>query len=112
LATYLTVVARRVVVRAISKRRMAEALGHVPAHQSSLAQAHAVPHEEQRVEDVEEVKRLLAKLPSPDADVVRKFHLEGRSYREISSQLGIPENTIGPTLSRAREKMRQQDTRS
>ena len=42
-----------------------------------------------------------------EAMVVKLFHLEGRSYREISSGLGIPENSIGPTLSRAREKLRQ-----
>ena len=38
--------------------------------------------------------------------MVRLYHLEGKSYREISSQVGMPENSIGPTLSRAREKMR------
>jgi RNA polymerase sigma-70 factor, ECF subfamily len=37
---------------------------------------------------------------------VQQFHLEGRSYREISSRLGVPENSIGPTLSRARAKLR------
>jgi RNA polymerase sigma-70 factor (ECF subfamily) len=35
------------------------------------------------------------------------FCLEGKSYREISSAVGMPENRIGPTLSRAHAKMRQ-----
>ena len=39
LATYLTVVARRIVVREVARRRMAEAMGHVSAHQSSLDKA-------------------------------------------------------------------------
>jgi RNA polymerase sigma-70 factor (ECF subfamily) len=34
------------------------------------------------------------------------YHLEGKSYREISQALGLPENSIGPTLHRAREKLR------
>jgi RNA polymerase sigma-70 factor (ECF subfamily) len=34
------------------------------------------------------------------------YHLEGKSYQEISRLVGIPENSVGPTLSRAREKMR------
>jgi RNA polymerase sigma-70 factor (ECF subfamily) len=34
------------------------------------------------------------------------YHLEGKSYHEISQDLGIPENSIGPALSRARAKMR------
>jgi len=37
---------------------------------------------------------------------VRLYHLEGKSYREISSEVGIAENSVGPTLFRAREKMR------
>ena len=41
LATYLTVIARRIVVKEVSRRRQAEALGHVNAHQcrDSLAVA-------------------------------------------------------------------------
>ena len=35
------------------------------------------------------------------------YHLEGKSYREISQSVGMPENSIGATLSRARSKMRQ-----
>lgn len=110
LATYLTVVARRVVVREIARRRKAEALGHVPAHQSSLERADATVREQRQVDNREEVLQLIETLPTADADVVRQFHLEGRSYREISDQLGIPENSIGPTLTRARARMRQQET--
>ncbi len=107
LATYLTVIARRIVVKEIIKRRKAEALGHVSAHQSSLEQAQArTSPEVRRIEDTELVEQLLRELPERDADIVRQFHLEGRSYGEISSRLGIPENTIGPTLSRARELLR------
>ena len=106
LPTYLSVVARRIVVRSMANRRMAEALGHVQAHQSSLDHAHAGAPEQQRIDDRDEIKKLLKELPAMDAAVVKQFHLEGRSYREISNKLGIAENSIGPTLTRAREKMR------
>ncbi|MFW6124870.1 MAG: RNA polymerase sigma factor [Pirellulales bacterium] len=34
------------------------------------------------------------------------YHLEGKSYQEISSTVNMPMGTIGPVLSRARQKMR------
>lgn len=112
LATYLAVIARRVVVREIARRRKAEALGHVPAHQASLDQAGSGPVHERRIDDVDEVQAMLAGLGDRDASVVRHFHLEGRSYSEISQLLGIPENSIGPTLARARGRLRQQNVKS
>ena len=112
LATYLAVIARRVVVREIARRRKAEALGHVPAHQASLDRAGSGPVHEGRIDDEDEVQAMLAGLGERDASVVRHFHLEGRSYSEISQLLGIPENSIGPTLARARGRLRQQNVKS
>jgi len=59
-----------------------------------------------RIEDHEEIEKMLVNLPAGEAEVVKQYHLQGRSYREISSHLGIPENTIGPTLTRARQRLR------
>ena len=42
------------------------------------------------------MQRLLGKLPPRDRKVVRLHYLEGRSYEEISTELNIPVNTIGP----------------
>ena len=109
LATYLTVVARRVVVREIARRRMAEALGHVGAHGANAERPDSAVAPQERVDDHDQVRRMLEELPDRDAEVVRQYHLEGRSYREISARLGIPENTIGPTLTRARERLRQRN---
>lgn len=111
LATYLTVVARRVVVREMARRRMAEALGHVNVHQATIDMAgHERPAHErpemQRIDDRDEVQKMLAGLPDMEAKIVRQYHIEGRSYREISDGLGVPENSIGPALSRARAKLR------
>ena len=49
---------------------------------------------------------MLGGLQDTEAQVVRLFHLEGKSYQEISSAIGMPENSIGPILSRARNKLR------
>lgn len=106
LATYLTVIARRIVVREIARRRMAEALGHVNAHQSALKQEAA--SELDRVENRDEVRRMLDGLEEREATIVRQFHLEGRSYQEISTSLGVPQNSIGPTLTRVRAKIRRE----
>jgi len=103
LATYLTVIARRVVVKELLKRRI------VPNHADNGDMQHvedqAGPTEE-RLANLEEVHRLLGELEGEEAEIVRLYHLEGKSYHEISRETGVPENSIGPTLSRARAKMR------
>lgn len=99
LPTYLTVVARRVAVRGLL--RTIES-GHVPAA--------AVPapsrDETERTVNREEVEALLAHLADDEARLVRLHHLEARSYGEISRITGMPLGSIGPALSRAREKMK------
>jgi RNA polymerase sigma-70 factor (ECF subfamily) len=60
----------------------------------------------ERLQNRDEVQRMLDELDGSEAEVVRMYHLEGKSYQEISSLVGIPENSVGPTLSRARQKMR------
>jgi RNA polymerase sigma-70 factor, ECF subfamily len=102
LATYLTVVARRVIVRELLRRHADSPL--LDSAENLLATTD--PSAEERISDREEVERLLRELTAPEADVVRMYHLEGKTYREISSAVGMPENSIGPTLSRARAKLR------
>lgn len=112
LATYLAVIARRVVVREMARRRKAEALGHVPAHQASLDGTDSTALHERRVDDADEVEAMLGGLSDRDSRVVRMFHLDGCSYSEISQSLGVPENSIGPTLTRARGRLRRQNVRT
>jgi RNA polymerase sigma-70 factor (ECF subfamily) len=104
LATYLTVVARRVVVAELLRQRPATRGDNQAAQQSEMAMAGA--EVEQRVSNREEVERMMANLDTAEASIVRMYHLEGMSYQEISSAVGMPENSVGPTLSRARRKMR------
>jgi RNA polymerase sigma-70 factor (ECF subfamily) len=110
LATYLTVIARRTAVNELARRAPAKEI---------LAQGNSHPrHEEPEareaapgkgLETMDEVAQLLKKLPEKDRSVVKLYFLEGRSYEEISKELTIPMNSIGPILSRARKKMQGED---
>ena len=107
LATYLTVMARRIVVREMMKRKSAARLGQL-ANEFVAANATSPELEaEHELSDREEVERLIDRLDQYEAEVVRMFHLEGKTYQEISDSVGISENSVGPMLSRARQKMRQ-----
>ncbi|MCA9017770.1 MAG: sigma-70 family RNA polymerase sigma factor [Planctomycetaceae bacterium] len=111
LATYLTVVSRRVVVKKMVERRMAEALGHVSTT-SKLESISEETRHQQMLEDQEEIQNMIRQLPPADAQIVEQYHLQGKSYQQISSDLDIPENSIGPTLSRARIRMRDSKPRT
>jgi RNA polymerase sigma-70 factor, ECF subfamily len=54
----------------------------------------------------EDVNNAMSRLEQPFSDVLRLRHQEGRSYREISELLAIPEATVGTRLLRARRKVR------
>ena len=108
LATYLTVVARRVCVRELVRRHFAAELGHTAAHMAGASSSDGGSAPEERLENADEVRRLLEGLGRKEAAIVRMYHMEGKSYREISAELNISENSIGPTLHRAREQLRRQ----
>ncbi len=107
LATYLTVIARRVCVHELARRapgvREVSGRGHAPADHDEPEARDAAP--DKGVEALDEVTQLLKKLPEKDRSVVKLYFLEGRSYEEISKELTIPMNSIGPILSRARRKL-------
>jgi len=103
LATYLSVIARRVTVRRIV--RQLESFRLAPGEQPIEPSAPAADLPE-RIEDREQVESLLERLDDEEARLVRLHHLEGRSYGEISRHTGLPLGSIGPALSRARAKLR------
>jgi RNA polymerase sigma-70 factor (ECF subfamily) len=107
LATYLTVIARRVVVRE-TLRLKTVARNEQPGAASEALQTAVDEGREvgDELSDREQVEQLLRELEGAEADVVRLYHLEGKSYYEISMATGMPENSIGPMLSRARGKLR------
>lgn len=105
LATYLTVIARRVAVRRLLRTVAAtrpdgrgDAADVVDGHDHALAAA-----------DRDQIQTLMARLDSQAAQLVRLHHLEGRSYGDISRITGLPLGSIGPALSAARRQMRDGD---
>ena len=112
LATYLTVVSRRVIVKKMVERRMAEALGHVSSSSRIERVSDEQSRQQQQIEDQEEIQNMIRQLPPADAQIVEQYHLQGKSYQQISSDLDIPENSIGPTLSRARNRLRENKSKT
>ncbi len=104
LATYLTVVARRIVVRQMIKQKTAARLAPGPLPVAVEVDSNGG---EALIADREQVTRLMGQLDSNEAELVRLYHFEGKTYQEISATIGMPENSVGPLLSRARQKLRQ-----
>jgi RNA polymerase sigma-70 factor, ECF subfamily len=100
-SAYLTVIARRICVQELSRRAVqAEAQARRPREVVERPKTGGL-------ETLEEVQKMLRRLPTKERAVVRMFYLEGRTYEEISTALNMPVNTIGPVLSRARKKLQQ-----
>lgn len=105
LATYLTVVARRICIQELV-RRQAKNL-QLSAMVGGIAAApDSAPVAVKGIESLEEVEKLLRRLSGREREIVRLYYLEGRSYEEISTTTEMPINTIGAVLSRARKKLR------
>ena len=122
LATFLTVIARRISVRELVKR-VGTTRRPLPSEYRAKQPKQAAKPEEEAVEEeapsgarigfeqLEKVQKLLRKLPSREREVVRLFYLEGRRYEEISIEMNIPVREIGPILKSARNLLRQMEGR-
>jgi RNA polymerase sigma-70 factor, ECF subfamily len=105
LPTYLTVIARRICVKQIIKRQREEVLGHTKAHRASVDDG--ASGEVEAILSADEVERMLDDLSDREKEIVRLYHLKFMNYREIGKQLGLPENSVGPILAKARKKLRE-----
>jgi RNA polymerase sigma-70 factor (ECF subfamily) len=114
LATYLTIIARRIAVRELLQNKALLTLPdrHDEHHQGNGH--HGSPPDEpadptsgeavDRWENKQDVERVLSRLGGVEARILRFFHLEGKTYQEIARTCGVPENSVGPMLARARRK--------
>jgi RNA polymerase sigma-70 factor (ECF subfamily) len=89
------------VVKKLMSRYQATPLGSLGSEAPDLN-----GNAEQRIADREEVDRMLQSLGGSEAQVVRMYHLEGKTYQEISRATGMPTNSVGPMLTRIRTKLR------
>lgn len=87
-------------------RQRARMKPHVPCDEVVIA----VPEEREppiwSTITPDDVRRAAAQLPSELREVYVMFALDGRSYIEVSEQLGIPKATVGTRLSRARARLK------
>ena len=104
LPTYLTVIARRVAVKEVVKRTREAELGHTHAHREGLTEEGS--SEVEAIASVEEVQLMIDRLAPREGEVVKLYHLKYLNYRQIGKQLGIPENSVGPILAKARQQLR------
>jgi RNA polymerase sigma-70 factor (ECF subfamily) len=107
LATYLTVIARRICVKELTRRQ--QVIGAINRGESRIPEPEVdgAPAAVKGIERLEEVEALLKRLKGREREIVRLCYLEGRSYEEISTETDVPVNTIGAVLSRARKKLRE-----
>lgn len=107
LATYLTVITRRICVHELVRRQKVR--DAIKRGDSRLAHPEPEgPAEQKGVESLEEVEKLLRRLRDrKEREIVRLYYLEGRTYEEISTETDVPVNTVGTILSRARKKLRE-----
>src|SRR5207244_4736041 len=106
LATYLTVISRRICVHELARRAAAREVQPQLDGRGAEPEPEEPPKAQVGLESLEEVQKILSKLPAREREVVRLCYLEGRSYEEISTALHIPINSIGPILTRARKRLR------
>lgn len=108
LGTYIAVIATRSATRGFARRHPLTS----PSHDPELAQQACDREGEDPVNELiseeqqQKLRGLVSRLPEKQRHVVSLFHLQGKSYAEISQDLEMPIGSIGPTLRRAEEKLR------
>jgi RNA polymerase sigma-70 factor, ECF subfamily len=107
LATYLTVIARRITVKELVRRQQVLSAINRGEPRHPEPEADDAPAAAKGIERLEEVDALLRRLKGREREIVRLYYLEGRTYEEISTETDVPVNTIGSVLSRARKKLRE-----
>ena len=115
LASFLTVIARRLCVIDLAKRHpVRDTQVHGTNNSDDAPERQQSPRKRSEgsgpggLEALEEVGKLLKKLPARERKVVQLYFIEGRSYEEISTELNIPINNLGVILARARKKLREE----
>jgi RNA polymerase sigma-70 factor, ECF subfamily len=104
LATWLTVIARRRTIKWLRRKESSRNLADVK--ESELVDGGVDVQETVSREETSEMFRHLAALEERDQQLLRLFYLEEKSYQEISEILGMAINSIGPSLHRARSRLK------
>ena len=107
LSTWLVAVARREALDVVRARGAHDRAVASSASVLAVLNGHA-PAVDAMAERREAEAALLAaldELPARDRLLVRLVHLDACPYREAARLLAVPENSIGPWLARARDRL-------
>lgn len=108
LSTYLAVIATRIARRMIARlvrnqHGQSESLDQVDSHGVAAApESNLIGREE-----TDRLLNLVDRLPERQKELVVAFYREEQTYAEISHRFEIPIGSIGTTLRRAEQRLRQ-----
>jgi len=110
LSTWLTVITRRICWQGLSRREIER-----PASQQGSdfdMQTVAVTRDDVlgrliRSEDESRLAAAMEHLNERHRELLRLFYVEELSYQEIGTRMQMPMNSIGPTLQRAQQKLKE-----
>lgn len=112
LATWLAIIARRSCLRWMQKRSQRQE--QVNQRIDDLQQEDIAGGTSEDIlaaliqtEDGLRLRTMLGRLNEGDRSVLRMFFMDGLSYAQISRDLGISINSVGPKLQRAQKRLRQ-----
>lgn len=104
LKTWLTSVTCRFALNYVRTERRKGSLRLAPLDETAPLRAPAPTPA--AAADEEWLQGAIARLPPRERLVLRLYHLDGLSYKEIAAVLRVPVNSVSPLLSRARENLR------
>ena len=113
LSTYLAVIATRVARRMMAKLVRQTEGQQIQRQEESLQELKAddVKNDPQSMligrEETDRLLSMVDRLPQRQKDLVVAFYREEQTYAEISNRFDIPIGSIGTTLRRAEERLRQ-----
>ena len=113
LASYLTVVCRRICVRELIKRQ-GSIRRPLPAEFRPTEETREAPPDvpddspKERIglESLERVQKLLRKMHARERSIAQMFYLEGRTHEEISTELHVPVAEVAKVLKAVRKYLR------
>ncbi len=110
LATWLTVIARRICLRQIDRQPLERPLGHLmPQADQGIGCGAKSGDVLDGLIDEEEKRQLdssLARLRNGDRELLGLYFEQRLSYQAISQRMGISINSVGPKLQRAQQRLR------
>ncbi len=111
LTTWLAVISRRRCLKWMQRRIERQAHGNqrleeLPSPDLEAGGSEDILAAVVQTEDRDRLREMLQQLSDGDRSVLQRFFFDGYSYADISRELGISINTVGPKLRRAQLRLR------